>query len=177
MICLGETDQDNAQLDELNKLKEELKKEKEMAEEYLSKYKYLLADYDNYRKRLDKEAEIRVRREVEKFMLKLLDLRDDYIRAIEIVKKSDNTGTIINGLESILKNLDNILKEEGIVEIKALGKSFDPNLHEAVSFVDSVELPENTVTTEIRKGYMLSDRVIRPSLVEVSKRPNVKNGG
>jgi len=173
---LGETDQDNAQLDELNKLKEELKKEKEMAEECLSKYKYLLADYDNYRKRLDKEAEIRVRREVEKFMLKLLDLHDDYIRAIEIVKKSDSTNTIINGLESILKNLDNILNEEGIVEIKALGKSFDPNLHEAVSFVDSVELPENTVTTEIRKGYMLSDRVIRPSLVEVSKRPNVKTG-
>ena len=174
---MGETDQDNAQLDELNKLKEELKKEKQMAEEYLSKYKYLLADYDNYRKRLDKEAEIRVRREVEKFMLKLLDLHDDYIRAIEIVKKSDSTNTIINGLESILKNLDNILNEEGIVEIKALGKSFDPNLHEAVSFVDSVELPENTVTTEIRKGYMLSDRVIRPSLVEVSKRPNVNTGG
>ena len=177
MIHLGETDQDNAQVNELNELKEELKKEKERAEEYLSKYKYLLADYDNYRKRLDKEADIRVRREVEKFMLKLLDLRDDYIRAIQIVKKSDNTNTIINGLEGVLKNLDNILKEEGIVEIEALGKSFDPNLHEAVSFVDSVELPENTVTTEIRKGYMLSDRVIRPSLVEVSKRPNVNTGG
>jgi len=173
---LSETDQDNAQL-ELDKLKDELKKEKERAEEYLSKYKYLLADYDNYRKRLDKEADIRVRREVEKFILKLLALRDDYIRAIEIVKKNDNTNTIINGLEGVLKNLDNILKEEGIVEIDALGKSFDPNMHEAVSFVDSVELPENTVTTEIRKGYMLSDRVIRPSLVEVSKRPNVKSGG
>jgi len=176
VICLSETDQDNAQL-ELDKLKDELKKEKERAEEYLSKYKYLLADYDNYRKRLDKEADIRVRREVEKFILKLLALRDDYIRAIEIVKKNDNTNTIINGLEGVLKNLDNILKEEGIVEIDALGKSFDPNMHEAVSFVDSVELPENTVTTEIRKGYMLSDRVIRPSLVEVSKRPNVKSGG
>jgi len=174
---LNENDKDNTQLDELNNLKEELKKEKERAEEYVSKYKYLLADYDNYRKKLDKESEIRVRHEVEKFILKLLDLRDDYIRAIEIVKKSDSTNTIINGLEGVLKNLDNVLKEEGIVEIDVLGKSFDPNLHEAVSFVDSVELPENTITTEIRKGYMLSDRVIRPSLVEVSKRPNVNTGG
>lgn len=177
MIHLGETDQDNAQPDELDMLKEELEKEKERTEEYDEKYKRLLADYDNYRKQLDKEAEIRVRREVEKFLLKLLALRDDYVRAIEIVKKSNSTKTIINGLEGVLKNLDSILREEGIAEINALGTSFDPNFHEAVSFVDNVELPENTITTEIRKGYMLSNRVIRPTLVEVSKRPNVKNGG
>jgi molecular chaperone GrpE len=177
VIHLGETDQDNAQPDELDMLKEELEKEKERAEEYDEKYKRLLADYDNYRKQLDKEAEIRVRREVEKFLLKLLALRDDYVRAIEIVKKSNSTKTIINGLEGVLKNLDSILREEGIAEINALGTSFDPNFHEAVSFVDNVELPENTITTEIRKGYMLSNRVIRPTLVEVSKRPNVKNGG
>ncbi|HEY4674338.1 MAG TPA: nucleotide exchange factor GrpE [Nitrososphaerales archaeon] len=174
---MGETDQDNAQPDELDMLKEELEKEKERTEEYDEKYKRLLADYDNYRKQLDKEAEIRVRREVEKFLLKLLALRDDYVRAIEIVKKSNSTKTIINGLEGVLKNLDSILREEGIAEINALGTSFDPNFHEAVSFVDNVELPENTITTEIRKGYMLSNRVIRPTLVEVSKRPNVKNGG
>ena len=173
---MGEIDHD-AEPDELTTLKEELEREKEKAEEYDKKYKRLLAEYDNYRKQLDKEADIRVRREVEKFMLKLLDLRDDYIRAIEIVKKSDTTDTIINGLEGVLKNLDNILQDQGIVEINAIGKSFDPNLHEAVSFVDNLELPENTVTTEIRKGYMLSERVIRPSLVEISKRPNVKSGG
>ncbi len=177
MTYLNEIEHDNVQRDEPSRLKEDLKKEKERAEEYLNKYKYLLADYDNYRKRIDKEADIRVKREVEKFILKLLDLRDDYIRAIETVKKSDNTNTIISGLEGVLKNLDNILKEEGIVEIDALGKLFDPNLHEAVSFVDSGEMPENTVTNEIRKGYMLNDRVIRPSLVEVSKKPSVNTGG
>lgn len=173
---MNETGED-IQSDELDGLKEELKKEKEKADEYLSKYKYLLADYDNYRKRLDKESEIRVRHEVEKFMVKLLNLRDDYMRAIEIAKKSASTETVISGLEGVLKNLDSILKEEGIVEIEALGKSFDPNLHEAVSFVDSVELPENIITNEIRKGYMSSTRVIRPSLVEVSKRPNASAGG
>jgi molecular chaperone GrpE len=177
VIHLGEIEQDNIQPNELGVLREELEKEKERTEEYDKKYKRLLADYDNYRKQLDKEAEIRVKRELEKFLMKLLDLRDDYIRAIQIVKKNDNANKIINGLEGVLKNLDNILREEGIVEIESLGKSFDPNFHEAVSFVDSLELPENTVTTEIRKGYMLSERVIRPSLVEVSKRPNVESGG
>lgn len=167
---MSETE-DTAEL-EIGKLKEELVKEKERAEGYLSKYKYLLADYDNYRKRLDKEAEIRVRQEVEKFMLKLLDLRDDYVRAIEIVKKSGSTN-VLDGLEGVLKNLDNILKEEGVVEIEALGKAFDPNLHEAVSFVDSTDLPENIITNEIRKGYMSNSRVLRPTLVEVSKRPSV----
>lgn len=173
---MRETNQGNAKLDELNKLKEELKKEQERAEEHIKKYKYLLADYDNYRKRLDKEAEIRVKLEVEKFLIKLLDLRDDYMRAIEIAKMSDNPGTI-SGLEGVLKNLDSILNEEGIVEINAVGKSFDPNFHEALSFVDSMELPENTVTAEIRKGYMLSNRVIRTSLVEVSKKPDAKTKG
>ncbi|MGH9878318.1 MAG: nucleotide exchange factor GrpE, partial [Nitrososphaerales archaeon] len=120
---MGETDQDNVQPDELDILKEELVKEKERAEDNDKKYKRLLADYDNYRKQLDKEAEIRIKHELEKFMMKLLDLRDDYIRAIEIVKKNDNTDKIINGLEGVLKNLDSILKEEGIVEIEALGKS------------------------------------------------------
>jgi molecular chaperone GrpE len=103
-------------------------------------------------------------------------LRDDYVRAIEIAGKSE-TQTIVGGLESILKNLDSILKERGVREIDAVSKTFDPNIHEAVSFVNSDEYPENTVTAEIRKGYMLSNRVIRPSLVEVSKKAHVKSNG
>lgn len=163
----------NAQLDELKRLREELQKEKERAEEYVSKYKYLLADYDNYRKRLEKESDFRVRLEVERFLLKLIDLRDDFTRAVDAARKDPDTSTIISGLESVLKKLDGILREEGIVEINTVGELFDPNLHEAVSFVHSTEVPENTVMSEIRKGYMLSDRVIRPSLVEVSRRPGV----
>jgi molecular chaperone GrpE len=69
-----------------------------------------------------------------------------------------------------------MLKEVGVVEIEALGKIFDPNLHEAVSFTYNSELPDLTVTNEIRKGYMLNDRVIRPSLVEVSRRPMLEGG-
>lgn len=162
---------------EMEMLKEQLKKKQAEAEEYLNKYKYLLADYDNYRKRVERESEIMVRREIEKFLMRLIDLRDDYLRAIETARKSETSETIVDGLESVLKNLDSILKEEGVKEIDAIGKAFDPNVHEAISFIDNDEYPENTIIAEVRKGYMLSDRVIRPSLVEVSKKTNVKSNG
>lgn len=192
MIVLTDTNYDAKK--ELDTLKEELKKEQLRVKEYRKEIdtlkeqlkekadfeemiKYKLAEIDNYRKQIARESEIIVRKEIEKFLTKLLDLRDDYIRAIDVTKKSDSPSIIVNGLESVLKNLDSILKEEGVEEIDALGKSFDPNIHEAVSFVDNDVYPENTITAEIRKGYMLKDRVIRPSLVEVSKKTNVKSDG
>jgi molecular chaperone GrpE len=162
LLCMSE--------DEKTRLAQELEDAKSMAKEYESRYKYLLAEYDNYRKRLEKEMDIKVKRSIEGIILRLLDLRDDYIRAIDTAKR-ESSKSLIAGLEGILKRLDGILKEYGVVEIDALGKSFDPNLHEAVSFVYDRELPDLTVTNEIRKGYIWNDRVIRPSLVEVSKRP------
>jgi molecular chaperone GrpE len=175
VVGLAETNHDADT--EMETLREQLKKKEAEAEEYLNKYKYLLADYDNYRKRVERESEIIVRREIEKFLMKLIDLRDDYVRAVETARRSETPETIVDGLESVLKNLDSILKEEGVKEIDAIGKAFDPNVHEAISFIDNDEYPENTIIVEIRKGYMLSDRVIRPSLVEVSKKTNVKSDG
>ncbi len=159
-------------------LEQELEKANATAKEYETKYKYLLAEYDNYRKRLEREVELRVKYEVEKIVVRLLDLRDDYVRAVDIAKKSDEKSihAIATGLEGILKRLDGILKEVGVVEIEAVGKVFNPNLHEAVSFTYNAELPDLTVTSEVRKGYMLNDRVIRPSLVEVSRKPEGGDG-
>jgi molecular chaperone GrpE len=175
---MSNVDTNNKDDSKIRLLEQELEKAKNEAKEYETKYKYLLAEYDNYRKRLEKEAELRVKHGIETFILKLLDLRDDYIRAIDTVKKGNekSINAIVSGLEGILKKLDNMLKEVGVVEIEALGKIFDPNLHEAVSFTYNSELPDLTVTNEIRKGYMLNDRVIRPSLVEVSRRPMLEGG-
>lgn len=190
MIRLPETN--HGANTEMEMLKEQLKKEQAKAEEYSKeiemlkdqlkelsgveeRYKYKLAEIDNYRKQIEREAQIQVKVKIEEFLKKLINLHDDYLRAIETAKKSNGPAMIINGLESILKNLGGILKEEGVREIDAVGKAFDPSMHEAISFVDTSEYPENTVTAEIRKGYMLSDRVIRPSLVEVSKKANDKS--
>ena len=190
VIGLPETNHDANT--EIEMLKDQLKKEQAKAEEYSreiemlkdqlkdlsgveERYKYKLAEIDNYRKQIEREAQIHVKVKIEEFLKKLINLRDDYLRAVETAKKSNGPAVIINGLESILKNLDVILKEEGVREIDAVGEAFDPSMHEAISFVDTNEYPENTVTAEIRKGYMLSDRVIRPSLVEVSKKANAKS--
>ena len=169
MIGLVETNDDG----EMETLKGQLMRKQADAEDYHNKYQYLLAEYQNYRKQVERESEIMVRKEIERFLIKLIELRDDYIRAMETVKSGDNQ-ELVNGLESILKNLDLSLKEEGIKEIDAVGKQFDPNIHEAVSFIDNDEYLENTITAEIRKGYMSRRRVVRPSLVEISKKINIK---
>ncbi len=141
-----------------------------MNEDYESKYKYLLADYDNYRKRVEREAEIRIMEAKAKILLKIINLKDDFERALEAVEKADDKDAILKGLKGVLKNIDNILKEEGVNVIEAEGKRFDPNIHEVVSIINNSKLPDYTVVNELRKGYMLNDKVIRPSLVEISKK-------
>ncbi|RMF31671.1 MAG: nucleotide exchange factor GrpE [Candidatus Nitrosothermus koennekii] len=137
--------------------------------DYETKYKYLLADYDNYRKRVEKEAENRIMAEKARLLLKIINLRDDFERALTALEKGKDTNAIMDGLKAILKNIDNILKEEGVDAIEAEGKKFDPNLHEVVSIITNNKLPDYTITNELRKGYMLNNKVIRPSLVEVSR--------
>ena len=77
---------------------------------------------------------------------------------------------VIEGLEGILKNIDSLLASEGVREIESIETPFDPNVHDAIAYSAQDELAENTVTAEIRKGYMLNGRVLRPSLVEISKK-------
>ena len=78
--------------------------------------------------------------------------------------------TDTKGLDAILKNMNTFLLEFGVQPIEAVGEIFDPKLHEAISVKEDPTLDDNTIITELRKGYILKDRVIRPSLVEISKR-------
>jgi molecular chaperone GrpE len=103
-------------------------------------------------------------------LLKFLNIRDDYLRALSVARQSKSEqGVVIEGLEGILKNIDSLLASEGVREIEAVGTPFDPNVHDAIAYSARDDLAENTVTAEIRKGYMLNGRVLRPSLVEISK--------
>lgn len=141
--------------------------------DYESKYKYLLADYDNYRKRVEREAEIKIMEAKAKILLKLINLKDDFERALEAAEKGDDKDAILDGLRQMLKNIDDILKEEGVTTIEAKGKIFDPNLHEVVSIINNNRLPDYTITNELRKGYLFNNKVLRPSLVEVSRKDNL----
>ena len=156
--------------EELKYVKEELSRVRESSQSNLNKLKYLMADFDNYRKQMEKQVASKVESSKAEVLLKFLSIRDDYLRALEIAKQSMSEGVVLEGLEAILKNLDSLLKSERVMEIETIGTPFDPNIHDALSFSYRDDVPENTVTGEIRKGYMLNNKVLRPSLVEISKK-------
>jgi molecular chaperone GrpE len=156
--------------DELESVKSELRKAKESSESSLNKMRYLMADFDNYRKQMEKQLASKAESIKAELLLKFLNIRDDYLRALSMARQSKaEQGVVIEGLEGILKNIDSLLASEGVREIEAIGTPFDPNVHDAIAYSARDDLAENTVTAEIRKGYMLNGRVLRPSLVEISK--------
>jgi molecular chaperone GrpE len=156
--------------EELVSVQEELRKAREDSVKNLTKLKYVMADFDNYRKQLEKQLASKIESNKAELLLKFLNIRDDYLRGFEMAKQSKYEAVVIEGLEVILKNLDALLKYEGVMEIETTGTPFDPNIHDAITFSYKDDVPENTVTDEIRKGYMLNNKVLRPSLVEISKK-------
>jgi molecular chaperone GrpE len=166
-------DNDDDKLDnkvELFQLREDLRKARDSADDSLNKLRYMVADFDNYRKQTEKQVSSKIEASRAEILLKFLNIRDDYLRALNIIKHDKPDAVIIEGLQGILKNFDNLLSSEGVVEIESVGTPFDPNIHDALNFSYSDRLPENTVTNEIRKGYMYNNKVLRPSLVEISKK-------
>lgn len=155
---------------ELESIKSELRRAKESSESSLNKMRYLMADFDNYRKQMEKQLASKAESIKAELLLKFLNIRDDYIRALSMAKQSkSDKEVVIEGLEGILKNIDSLLTSEGVRDIESVGTPFDPNVHDAIAYSERNDLAENTVTAEIRKGYMLNGRVLRPSLVEISK--------
>jgi molecular chaperone GrpE len=129
-----------------------------------------MADFDNYRKQMEKQLASKAESIKAELLLKFLTIRDDYLRALSVARQSKSEQVVvIEGLEGILKNIDSLLASEGVREIEAVGTPFDPNVHDAIAYSARDDLAENTVTAEIRKGYILNGRVLRPSLVEISK--------
>ena len=166
----GEQEEVEALRAELESVKSELRKAKESSESSLNKMRYLMADFDNYRKQMEKQLASKAESIKAELLLKFLNIRDDYLRALSMARQTKSEqGVVIEGLEGILKNIDSLLASEGVREIEAIGTPFDPNVHDAIAYSARDDLAENTVTAEIRKGYILNGRVLRPSLVEISK--------
>lgn len=152
---------------EYAKLKEDAAK----AQEYWDKLLRLQADFENNRKRLEKEKQDFFRYASEGIMLELLNILDDLERAVELAQeKHQDLSAFLKGVEMIMAHLYEMLKEHGIKPIEAQGKAFDPNFHEALMQVENKELTEHTIVEELQKGYLLNDRVIRTAKVKVSKK-------
>jgi len=159
---------------ELSRAEEERQKAKVEADNNMNKLRYLMADFDNYRKQMERQIESKINQGKAELILKFVSIHDDLSRAVETAKQGKSERVVIEGLEGILRNVENLFDAEGVKEIETTGTPFDPNIHDAISFKFDDTVPENTVIAEIRKGYMISDKVLRPSLVEISKR-KVKN--
>ncbi|MEC8927779.1 MAG: nucleotide exchange factor GrpE [Verrucomicrobiota bacterium] len=130
------------------------------------------ADLDNYRKRAQREKEEARQFASQGLLEKLLPVLDNFEMAKDAAKDADPA--VRDGVEMILGQLKGVLTESGVKEVDALGQQFDPALHEAVSQEETAEATEGTVVKQLRKGYRLHERLVRPASVIVAKAPTEK---
>jgi molecular chaperone GrpE len=157
-------------LSDVKKLEKELREEREKSGEYLNRLMYLQADFENYRKRTEKGLHEAAQVSKEKLIVNLLSIIDELELALRSGRETENKQALMEGVEMTLRKIYAILGQEGLIKIEAVGKAFDPKLHEIVMKVPTREHHENVVIEEVRRGYMLRDKVIRPSVVKIATR-------
>ncbi len=127
------------------------------------------AEFDNYRKRIERERREQADQAVVDLLQDLLLVVDDFDRALTVDVGSDSGDAYRKGVELIHGKLHDLLRRQGVKSLDALGADFDPNLHQAVMHEESPEHREGEVIGELRKGYTLNDRLLRPAMVKVAK--------
>jgi molecular chaperone GrpE len=155
-------------LSELDILKQSLEEKKKASEDYYNQLLRLKAEFDNFRRRTEKEKQNHLIWGKEEILLKQVSLLDVMEQAAASVMTAKNIESVQKGLELIKQEFVRMLTSEGITEIECKGKIFDPAVAEAMENVES-DLPEGTVTEVMQKGYRLKDRVIRHAKVKVAK--------
>jgi molecular chaperone GrpE len=153
---------------QIKDVEERLLQEQEKGEEYLRQLKYLQADFENYRKRTEKQVQELTFRCNEKLVAELLWFIDDLERALESGKESADLSALLKGVKMIHGNLVRMLEKEGLERIESVGKVFDPNLHEIVIKIPRSDCKEGLVLDEVRKGFVYKGRVLRPCMVNIS---------
>ena len=129
----------------------------------------LTADFDNFRKRAQREKDEARQFANQGLLEKLLPVLDNFEMALTAVKDADPS--VRDGVQMILDQLLGVLKESGVEPVDAMGQPFDPNFHEALSQEETTEVEEGTVVQQVQRGYKLNDRLVRPARVVVAKAP------
>ena len=154
-------------------LEQQLDTEKKRSEDYLNRLKYLQADFENLKKRCDRQVTEAKEYATERLVLQLLDVVDELELA---VKTGQDAGPeaqgLLDGVQMTLKKLRKVLEQEGVTPIECEGKVFDPTKHSAVASVEREGVKGCIVGEEVRKGYVMKDKVIRPSIVKVEVPPS-----
>lgn len=162
----GETAKDES---DNNDFQAEIQMLQNKLEEADNRYLRLQADFDNFRRRTRLDIEAGEKYRAQKLAVELLPALDNFERALKIEADNEQTKSLLQGMEMVYRSLVDALKKEGVEAIEAVGKEFDPNFHQAVMQGEDENYGSNIVTDEFQKGYMLKDRVIRPSMVKVNQ--------
>lgn len=141
--------------------------ESKQVEELNNKLLRLQADFINFRKRAEKDKESTIAYALESFVCDLLPIIDNFQRAME--SEEDKESGFYKGIEMIYLQLIKTLNDNGIEEIKSLGEDFNPNFHHAILMEENTEYDEGKISEVLQTGYILKDKVIRPSMVKVAK--------
>jgi len=154
-------------------LEQLLDAEKKRSAEYLTRLKYLQADFENLKNRSDRQMEEVKKYCTERLIIQLLDIQDELEIALKTAQSADSAQPLIEGVQMTLKKLRKVLEHEGISPIDCEeGKTFNPACHHAVAAAERDDVKECVVVEEVRKGYKLKKKVIRPSIVKVAVKPS-----
>lgn len=153
---------------------EEWREQAAKAQEHWDRLVRVSADFDNYKKRAAREREDAIRYANKSLMEKLVPILDNLEMALAAANSQQGgaSDALTTGVKMVFGQLRNALAESGLEEIDAAGQPFDPNWHEAVSQQPSADVPEGTVLQQLRKGYKLKDRLVRPASVIVARKPD-----
>jgi molecular chaperone GrpE len=151
----------------------ELKDLAAKADEHWQRLLRTSADFENFKKRATREKQDAIKFANESLLQKLVPVLDNFDMALSATQaaQGDAAQSLQTGVNMIYQQLKSALGEAGLEEVDAAGKAFDPNLHEAVSQKDTTEVPEGTVVQQLRKGYKLRERLLRPASVVVARKP------
>lgn len=154
-------------LQKIETLQKEIETREELVEGHLKMLQRLQAEFENYKKRAERERKEYIEKANADLILKLLSVLDDFERSLQV--KSPDLDSFKKGMVMIHKKFQNILEKEGLTPIDAVGEEFDPYYHEAV-LAEVGDYQEDIIVEELEKGYMFKNRVLRPSKVKVGKR-------
>lgn len=156
----------NAELEKLHQLISDLQKEKD---ELFGQLQRVSADYANFQKRVPKQTADTIAYEKERIIKTLLPVLDNFEHTLQNTHSADNLDTLIKGIQIIYDQMLDILKSHGVEQVKSLGETFDPALHQAMMQGSDPEEEDNVILEEFQTAYKLNDRVIRPGKVIVNK--------
>lgn len=151
-----------------NAVSQELEQAKKLADENYQRFLRTQADFDNFRRRTQKEKEEFAKYASLKLIEQLLPVVDNFERALAASKDNKDYDSLAKGVDMIFRQLDQVLTSEGLQPMQTVGTPFNPEFHQAIMQVESEEHEEGIVVEEVQKGYLLKDKVLRPAMVKVS---------